>query len=452
MFFGTTPNIISQFLVREIARIKPARVFVPFAGNFVVEQLAGLADKNIEVHSTDVSLYSRSLGHFFDGRGSEIRVKPTVLETYPSLKDIDEPKRSAVAVLLLGEVAKSATKPHIPFHVNVLRDAASNQAKYVESIGAKIENFKANLGKIIFYGTDGVDVLKTAKPGDLVFYDPPVILGDYEKMFAELESYFDFHTPPYTQMSDAIKNENLAWLTEQKITCYYRTNNPVDVGNGFTEVFRHRYKSHACYCVYSNVDAPKFVSSFVGLKEEVKNIPIILPSDEITENSTVEVLPISRKIANHYRLLWVKKADMKDTGEAYLVMVDKKLIGVLVLMSGMQFGHQMCVILSDPGSPTSKYSRLSKLILYICCTQQMLDEFNEKCMWEHVGFTTRVFTNAAVSMKYRDLFDLAERKQDKSPGAEYANILIYQNKDKILPTFQDGLKAWLYAHGTQKKQ
>ena len=86
-------------------------------------------------------------------------------------------------------------------------------------------------------------------------------------------------------------------------------------------------------------------------------------------------------------------------------------------------------------------------MLHICCTQEVVDIMNEKSMWEHAGFTTRVFTNAPVSMKYRSLFDLKEREEDEEGNYKYK--LIYQNKRKIAPTIKEGLKNWLKKDGKQ---
>lgn len=80
MFFGTTPQIVSQFVHRELAKTKPARVFVPFAGNFVVEQLAAQASPGCEIHSTDISLYSRAIGYALTNQESEIRLQETWAE------------------------------------------------------------------------------------------------------------------------------------------------------------------------------------------------------------------------------------------------------------------------------------------------------------------------------------------------------------------------------------
>ena len=102
MFFGTTPQIISQFLVEEIKRIKPARVIVPFAGNFVVEQLAAIVDQKILVLSTDISLYSRLIGYGIIGRECGIRLKDEILEDFPILRNRQTPRDKAIEVIFMA--------------------------------------------------------------------------------------------------------------------------------------------------------------------------------------------------------------------------------------------------------------------------------------------------------------------------------------------------------------
>lgn len=451
MFFGTTPAIISNFFAEEIKRIRPARVIVPFAGNFVIEQIAGIVSPECQIISTDVSLYSRALGHYFDGKGSEIRVLDEIIDEFPGLGSIEEPLRSAVAVLMLGEISRSRNKMDKPFYRNQVEDCRQNSFQYAEMIVKKLEGFRAALKNYRFLGTDGVDLCNQVKKDDLVFYDPPVILGDYEKMYAPLEKMFQFTPPEYTQMTDEVKADNLFEFTKNGVIAYYRTNHILEEEpEGYTQVFQHRYKHHAHYCVYTNSPKNTFVGSFEPLKEEFYAFKMISEKDEITENSVVNIMRVKSTISNHYRLLWVKKAEMADTGIPYMIFVDGLMIGLVVLMPGIQFTHDMAVILSDPATTTSRYKRLSKLILYIACTREMLDRFNEDTMWEHNRFTTRVFTNDSVSMKYRSLFELKERRDDAS--GNYSNILIYQNADKILPTFTEGLKEWLKKESKAQKK
>tara|TARA_R110002020_G_scaffold240290_3_gene453049 strand:+ start:6439 stop:7806 length:1368 start_codon:yes stop_codon:yes gene_type:complete len=443
MFFGTTPAIISQFLYNEIKQHNPKRVIVPFAGNFVIEQIAGLVSKDIKVLSTDISIYSRAIGYGLGNVESEIEIKEEMLNTFEILRNKKTPLEKAACVIFLTEAAKNYKKKEkIRYYEMLHKDALANQQMYYEKIYAKLTKFKEGLPKDFkFYGTDACELMDNdLQENDLIFYDPPVLLGDYEKMFTPLEEQLIYKEPSYTEMNAEVKDKQLKDLSKKHIV-YYRRN---DVGNtpeGYTEVLRYRYKNRGYYTVYTNKPDKTFVGTFKPLKEEIKNYPIINKNDEITRKSKIEIMPVSGKIANHYRLMWVKKAEMTDSGYSYLILCDKKIIGLATLESGVKFSSDYIPIFSDPAAPTSKYKRLSRLILWIICTKEFLNKFNDVTMWEHLGFTTRVFTNAPVSMKYRGKFELAKREEDK--GGDFKYKLIYQNTKKLCATTKQALGEWI---------
>ena len=448
-FFGTTPQIVSQYLSQRIIELKPQRVFVPFAGNFVVEQVCGVCDPSIEVHSTDVSLYSRAIGYALSDTESEITLKPELFIEYPVFEDKKSPLDIAIAVIFFCEAANHRKKQEIPYYRNLYKDSIQNQEAYYEQIKEKILKFKENCKNITFYGIDGVQLSKMPQEGDLCFYDPPVLLGDYEKMFAEVEKCFDFDQPDYTQMEDEVKLNDLIGFTDRGVTCFYRTNNPTqNIPDGYKEVFRYQYKYHANYCIYSNIEAGRFVGRFSPMKEENPNYEIISREDVFSRSTKIKILPVDSKIGNHYRIMWVKKAEMTNQGHPFLVFADDKLIGMFQLHSAMGYGHDKAVLISDPASPTSRYKRLSKLIIMIASTKEVLDKFNEMVLWEHVGLTTRVLTNADSSMKYRGVFTLAEKKKMKE--GNYKHILIYQNTENIYPTIRSAFTYWFDKY--EKKQ
>lgn len=449
MFFGTTPAIISQFLEKELLAHNPKKVWVLFSGNFVVEQIAGKTLPNAEVHATDISLYSRAIGYAANNTESEISLKEEYHEMFPHCAKETTPLGIAATVIFFSDVAKHLKKQHIAYYKNLLRDATVNEEAYLKKIKEKLTKFIANTPNMKFYGVDACDLIPKIEKDDLVFYDPPVDLGNYESEFKALESCFNFHQPSYQEINDEIKDTHLSDFTEKGIVGYYRNNNPLSQErferlNGYKEIFRYQYKYNGYYCVYSNKHIGTFVGQWEPLKEIQKAYRLINDKDVITEDSKVSLVPVKSAVGNHYRLLWVKKAEMLDSGACYLVVIDEIVIGLLQLGDGLKFGSELVVINSDPACPYSKYKRLSKLILYICSTQQTIDLINEKSMWEHVGFTTRVFTNEPVSMKYRSLFKLTERSEDEG---NYKYKLIYQNRNKIFPTYQDGLKAWLKKEG-----
>tara|TARA_R110000824_G_scaffold295738_3_gene484036 strand:- start:1137 stop:2489 length:1353 start_codon:yes stop_codon:yes gene_type:complete len=442
MFFGTTPSIISQFIYNEIKKHNPKRVVVPFAGNFVIEQIAGLVSKKIEILSTDISIYSRAIGYGLGNIESEIEIKDEMLNTFDILKNKKSPIEIAASVIFLTEAAKNLSKREIGYYDMLHRDALANQEMYYNKILAKLNKFKETLPtNFKFYGTDACELLNNdLKKNDLIFYDPPVLLGDYEKMFKHLEEQLIYEEPKYTQMNDEVKDNQLSTLKNNH-TIYYRRNDIGNTPDGYTEVLRYRYKNRGYYTVYTNNPQKRFVGSFIPLREEVKNYPIINERDVITRKSKIEFISVSGNIANHYRLMWVKKAEMTDAGYSYLILCDKKIIGLVTVQSGQAYTSDFIPIFSDPAAPTSIYKRLSKLILWLICTRAFLKEFNDVTMWEHLGFTTRVFTNAPSSMKYRGKFKLKTREEDKDGNYKYK--LIYQNTENLCKTYKQALSEWI---------
>ena len=425
MFFGTTPSIVSQYLYDEFQALNPKRIFVPFAGNFVIEQVANKACPKAEIHSTDVMIYSNAIGFGVTGKDFKLEIKPEFQDEFKYLAGKKEPLEKAAIVLFFTEVSKAVTKKKILYYKNIYEDAVINQKMYFRDIMMKLEKAQQYLSKIIYYGMDAVNVLKNVKKGDLVFYDPPIGDGnaDYENQYKAMKEMIDFDEVEYTDITTSLKLNQLMELINKGAVVYWRTNNPIEPPDGFTEVFRYRYKWNGYYCIYANKYMKTFAGSFSPLKETAKNIPIIGIGDEIKRNSRIDFIPQTSAVGNHYRLMWIRKAQVSDSGRSYIILIDGKLIGMAQICSALKFGTDLAVIFSDPAAPTSRYKRLSKLILNLICTKETLADLDEHYLWEHKGFTTRVFTNNHVSMKYRGLFDLDKREMDN--GSDYKYKLIY---------------------------
>lgn len=353
MFFGTTPSVISQFLHKEIKGLNPKRAFVPFAGNFVVEQLCRLAFDNLEIFSTDVSLYSRGIGFGVTDQKFKCNLIPEIAEQFDKIASLSTPMEKAAQIIFLTDAARNLGKAHIPYYAELGKDAVSNQEKYIDKILLKLESFRDKTKGMNFLGEDACKLIPDVSEGDLCFYDPPVLLGDYEKMFKPLEDCYEFDEVEYTQMTDEIKEGHLIDMHQKGAVVYYRTNNPIEPLPGYQEVFRFNYKYNGNYCVYTNKANRLWVGQFEPLKEEIRNYPMMGPEDTIKEDSEVNILRVPVPVANHYRMMWVKKAQMSSAGYAYLVFVDKKLLGVLVLDSALKFGTDLVALYSDPVVPST---------------------------------------------------------------------------------------------------
>lgn len=442
MFLGTTPAVISQFLVSELQRRTPARIFVPFAGNFVIEQIARVALPNIDIHSTDVSLYSRAIGFAFTGQSFDVAVRPEVLDRFVSFRDRTDPLDLAAIVIFFAEVAQNLRKNDKAYYRSINDHAVECHLAYFDKIRTKLAAVSSVLTGMQFYGTDAVPILDSVPvAGDAVYYDPPLYKNGYEKMFAPLDDIFTYTPEPYTNVDEAVIEHQLSSLDERDVAVYYGTNvDTPPLPGRFDEILSFQYDYHRHWHVFSNARDRTFVGRWKALTETQAAYRLIDTSCEITSSSSIHVVRVPGKVANHYRLMWVKKAEMKSADYAYLVVVDDRVTWVIQLSSGQNLGIPYAVIFADPPAPTSRYRRLSKLVLRLCLTQQMLDIFNNDSLWEHEQFTTVAFTDHPVSMKYRALFDLASRDELEEGNNRYK--LTYRSKT-LLPTFEDALMAWL---------
>jgi 16S rRNA G966 N2-methylase RsmD len=445
MFFGTTPSIVAQYIASEMLAHQPERVFVPFAGNFIVEQIAAQLPTVKEIHSTDVSLYSKAIGHGLTNNSYPIELAESVASRF-GLNRNPEPLEQAAQVIFLTESMMNVKKAEKhAFYKALDKFATQTSQASIDKILKKLVAIKTKLaGRMSFTGQDACRLLPSVGKGDFVFYDPPVSLGDYEKMFKAVESVYTYAPEPYTVITEELKMQQLEELHARGATIYWRTNNPIQPPSFLRLVFYYKYKYTAAYCIYSNAAKKTFVGQFKPLQEVAPALQCIGEQDVIDQNTKVEVVPVSTFITNHYRLMWVKKAQMLDSGRGFLVLLNGKVAGCLQLAEGVKFGNALCLINSDPACPYSRYKRLSKLIIYLCCTRQVLGLVNDLSLWEHEGFTTRVFTNEPVSMKYRGLFELVERAEDEG---HFKYRLIYQNRNKIFDSYQAALAAWLKKDG-----
>jgi hypothetical protein len=449
MFLGTTPRILSQYIEGQLGEIKPKRILVPFAGNFVIEQVAAIAYPKAQIHSTDINLYSRLVGYGLAGMETDIKLKPEILAMFPGFKGKNRPEEEAAIALFFSEVAQAIKKQKIPYYGKILEDAKTRHEEYYRVLIDKITRAKELIGDIRFYGIDAHEFLKMAGKGDFIYYDSPTIKGGYERMFQAMEGCYDFDSPEYTEITPEVRAGHLQSAMDHKAVMfcnsYYPENWLEEVPAGYEETFRWKRGYNKWISIFSNREWLKWVFSSPLINEKQASYPVITEKDVINENTRIHVIESKADIVNHYRLMWVKKADIKSGAHNFMIFADEKLIGCAVLNSGVNFGMDFITIFSDPASPTSRYARLSKLILYVICMGEMIDRINDLSMWEHKGFTTAVFTNYEVSMKYRSLFTLAKKETLKTGGWKYK--LIYQNRLNILPTYQDGLKAWLKNEG-----
>jgi hypothetical protein len=139
------------------------------------------------------------------------------------------------------------------------------------------------------------------------------------------------------------------------------------------------------------------------------------------------------------------------------VLVDGKLVGSFAFSSGGRDygGISEIYLMSDfPVAPTD-YPRLSKLVLYAALSHE------SKLLAERITrhrvrtIYTTAFSNKPVSMKYRNLFHIVNRKENPAwtpdatgPGAHYEQRYLINYKAPMGQwSLAEGLAEWKAKYG-----
>lgn len=451
MFLGTTTVEVRDYLARELRSLKPTKVFEPCAGNFVVSMLCGAIDKKITVRSGDVSLYSVAVGCGLGGIDSGIRLRESLEEEYPGFAGKTSPEEVAALAIIFLELALYRKKMHIKYYANLERDIRSDQAGYFDLVLKKVQAAKALLGDFRFVPMDCFESILEAKAGDVVFFDPPYFSGksdDYAKCSAALAECFHAPRIPFTEVTDELRIAALKDMSARGCIVYYRPEDEVEI-EGFEKCFQFEYRANKNYLVYSNRHQIVGHGRRILMPEKPTKFDVVFEDTEFGPDAKLEVVPVDAKTANHYRLMWTKKAAMKNLGRSFAVIVDGVIAGVVAIEPSLAFGSRFAVIVSDAAPHHTKYRRLGRLVLYAILNKEFLSRINDLAMHEHTGYTTVAYTNAAVSMKYRGLFELVKR--EKGDGIESQNRLIYRTEEMQTDTIQEAYRKWYGKHGKDFK-
>lgn len=447
MFLGTTVAPIRSYLHSVLQGRKYERIFEPFAGNFAFTQVARKAVPGAHIISGDISVYSVMLGHGLHGDPVQFEVSKWLKKNFPLSTRYTDRQRAAY-ILFLSDIAKFALKmDKVEYARRMIALYQAHQKEAVNHLAAKIEAAAKEIGdNWEFRPVDAAMLLQEVRAGDLVFYDPPYWVGGYEKMFAFIDANLKWDRPAYTVFDDKKKVQVVAEIIDQGATVFWRTEKEIEVPN-LRKVFEYHHRVDGAIYLYTNDRTFKpAAGSAALLSERDPRLPIITPSDELQRSDPVRMVEIDRQRFNHYRQLWTKKSRMKSAEDvSYAVFVGEKLVAVAGVECGMRISSNIAVIVSD-AAPPSSYKRLSRLVLYILLTDEMLQRVNRKTLWDHIGYTTKVYTDAPVSMKYRGLFDLANRKKGKYLAYE----LTYSTKKMVASTVQEAYVQWWDRYGDQR--
>ena len=445
-FIGAINDKLRRFFSTCAPLLEGRTCYIGCSGNFTIEQIISRQCPTAVLHSNDVSLYSSAIGHLLAGVPFRMEV------TNPELTWANEymavsPASAVATMLLLLEMLKYEKRKN-PFSERMWqaylpRPSLSGSAAPTSGFSPLLARTLAKLTtacasiRIASYTMSDVPDYYPVPPGSggVAIGFLPTYTGGYEKLFARLEESISWDRPSYELLTEERRELTISRMAQGDFILY--DDRPRDMPC----VARVDLFGRRTVFIYSNLDF-KHGLFRKKINEKVPRFDLLMPDDEIAPTAPVSVTEVDLPTLNHYRNMYLsKKIQPGSGGPCYLVFAGNKLFGFLIFQAYSQKGGSKneIYLLSDFVVPSTRYSRLAKLLLMVTQCQDLKTILSEKQIRDYKAILTTAFTDAPVSMKYRGVYELKKR------GEGFLNYRTEFNST----TFKEVIRLWMKKYKQQ---
>ena len=402
MFVGAIPKKIAEQIVRSIDFSAWGDVYVGCSGSFRIEQAIRERHPNVRIFSNDVSALSCAIGAAATGQEFEIEFTND-LEVLNSLHDGSA--LSAVAGLEVA-ITLSKYKSNNVFcrarRQAILADIDQIYSKQKERADKFLESVKIDG----FYPGDFKKQIERAREqGGGVITFAPTYKGGYERLYKFLESNIKWSAPEYEMWDPEDSVTMITDMNEAGMKFGFLTDQRLDfpVTAGFFPA-----NNKGVY-VYSNENN---VSIRADHKKEAPFHYKPIDASLIGPDSKVQIAEIPTDKMNFLKNVYLAKGINHTPGMAnFIVLIDGMLAGGFIYaMSGHIDKTSSLYLLSD--FSTARSRKLSKLIPMLATSTSVLNMLAKRWLISVDYVSTTAFTNKPISMKYRGIFELYNRKEN----------------------------------------
>jgi len=458
MFHGSVPADAQRIMVESVKAWNATDIYVGCSGNLTVERaLAPLG--RFRLHSNDVSIYTYVLGDFFAGGKVDVSLKPEIAENFAwMLPHMADPAQRAATVILASKLvnvisADGSVKDN-DYWRRMLRATRAQWPEMHEKTTAKYLQVPLSLAS---YGNEDVSTWVQSVPSSAGFISyPPFFALDYENQYKKLELIFDWPKPTYQPLDDKAKDAFFESMTGRDHWLFGSNRRLDEYAQWLRGMAKTTNRGVPIY-IYASNGAVRVVTP----RQETESVLVKRLSPGVEVGSEMTIAPLNYKqfqaLRSQYMNIHIRP------GIASLpvaVLVDGFLVGVYAF-STAPASHgptdvRRIYMLSDfPVRPTD-YKNLAKLVLFAALSKesQLLAERAANHRIREV--LTTAFAEKPVSMKYRGLFELVSRKENKDAGKEGdpADARRFSQRymlNYMAPigrwTLNEGLQEWKKRHG-----
>jgi len=448
MFHGSLPDSVQRIMGDCVRNWKCEDIYIGCSGNFTIERmLKGVTEARL--HGNDVTIYSCLLGNYFAGVPLDAKFNENYDGPMMLVKDYMKTDLDIVTVvLLLSKMAVYLGSKPNPHYLRMINAYQEQWTELFEKTRGKVE--KAGQFLSSFYAGDVIGWVDEVPHDQGFICYPPFYSGDYEKMFKVIEEIITWTPPSYDLIDKDKIFEMFRKLTKREYFMFGTNDELSEFSDYLIGVSQTTNRGVPLY-VYSK--APKS--------------RIVMPSQQV-DSLFVERLGKDEDIGDSIRIIELKSENFRALRSQYMnpyikpgsetssygVLVDNKLIGVYAFSASPTLSNwdkhiqtPTMYLLSDfPIAPT-KYKRLAKLVLYAALSRESKLLAERLTSHRIRSLVTTAFSKNPVSMKYRGLFQLLNKKE--LPGVEEGETdmsKIYYNQGYQL-NYGAAMGAWTLAEG-----
>ncbi|NTV60605.1 MAG: hypothetical protein HGA77_04780 [Chlorobiaceae bacterium] len=408
MFTGSVPQEARTLFQGLIQSIGKRDFFIGCSGNFSVDKV--IAQLGCNVHSNDVSLYTKLVADILLETDTELKVVNPDLKTVFS-GWVDSRFKKLAMVMFAMKLSKFAARKNDYeriFYDAYLEDALGYYDRTVKKLEAGALDFRIKS----FYFGDFLAFLKKKQGLGIGVSFPPTYKAGYEKIYRFVEESFEYERASY-EVYDPKRSEEVfgALLREdENIFCgdqYFESLQDCVVGKIMLGPGKHPL------FVYSSVQTPKKFY-YERQAAEVKNTVSVLPYDyEFTPATKITAQVVPTALITYFKHFFMgSKVDYSAGGDFGIIFfADSKAFGFSAFSKQLSTMTH-CYLHSDFVCRADT-PRLSKLLIQLLKTNEVRRIIARKMAHYFDGLKTTVYTDKPVSMKYRGVFSLDRRDKGK---------------------------------------
>lgn len=448
IFLGSIAPECMQQILRTVDFSSWKECFVGCSGTFTFEKSIKAAYPHLAMHGNDVGLLSCVLAGIARKEPVAFEFVGRLAHWEQMLQGADYMDRAA-ALILAMQLGRAYTgksehaRRHWLYYENRFPDFVTKAREQVLkfTLGIQLDSY--------FAGDFREHLFRGIERGAGVIVSAPFNLGFYEQWFKFINANIRWAQPPY-EMWNPDHFPALIEKIEETGAPYvavYKSNIRED---RLCAYFRVGLKP--AYYVFSN---SKRLGSVVDRNTSGAGKPFRFEPIDITRikrDSHVEIVQVKAAYADYIKGLYLQETIRWTSAPLnFLVYVDNMLAGILCF-SPPKFGigewtaKEVVYLLSD--TATSRFGRVSKLIAMLAsqvdvvrvCSRRLLHRRPVKAV------VTTVRSNNPVSMKYRGIYQMLNRKETDPSERETNRYIINYAAEPRDQTPQQVFQEWFDNH------